>query len=402
MFDLDPEHPAIRRWEEARSLFSEALNLEDPVAANGVAGKALVQAVDATERLALAHAEILLHWRFGNRPASSRTLGVRVHADRESGPLREIVKRDFDLLVLPVTWNELEVEEGRYDWGPLDSWVTWASREGIPIVLGPLLNFSKVALPKWMYVWQHDYSTCRDLVYEHVEQVVHRYRNSVAIWNLASGLNVNDNFQFTTEQMLDLTRMANLIARQARKGSRTMIELSQPFAEHCATNAKSVPPLTFIDRLVQEGIRIDCIGVQLLFGQRGSGRETRDLMQISDVIDRYLALELPVVISAFGVPNRPIDEEGGYWHRQWSSDDQSRWMSRVFAVAMSKPFVETLVWSELYDHDGSDLPAAGLVTDTGHVKPVLRRLVNTRKRLRKPLGPMKGGGGAVTAAPPHA
>ncbi len=76
-------------------------------------------------------------------------------------------------------------------------------------------------------------------------------------------------------------------------------------------------------------------------------------------------------------------------------------MSRVFAMAMSKPFVETLVWTELYDHHGSDLPSAGLVSDTGHAKPVLRRLVNTRKRLRKPLGPFKGAA-AVAAAPPHA
>jgi len=401
MFDLDVEHPAIRRWEESRNLFSEALAAEDPVVAGRAAGTALVRAVEATERLAMAHAKILLHWRFGNRAASSRTLGVRVHTARESAPLREIVKRDFDLLVLPINWNQIEVEEGKYNWGPLDSWVTWASREGMPIVLGPLLNFSKDALPEWMYVWQHDYATCRDLVYEHVEKVVHRYRNSVAIWNLASGLNINDNFKFTTEQMLDLTRMANLIARQARKGGRTMVELAQPFGEHCAANSNSVPPLTFMDRVIQEGIRIDCIGVQLLFGQGTAGRASRDLMQISDLIDRYLVLEMPVVISAFGVPDSPIDDAGGYFHQPWSSDEQSRWMSRVFAVAMSKPFVETLVWAELYDYRGSDLPLAGLVSDTGHAKPVLRRLVNTRKRLRKPLGPIKGGA-AVTAAPRHA
>ncbi|MCH7797945.1 MAG: endo-1,4-beta-xylanase [Planctomycetes bacterium] len=389
MFDLGPEHRAVRQWEEVRGLFSKALIVEDPVEASRISSAALIGAVEATERLALAHAEILLHWRFGNRPASSRTLGVRVHPRRDTSALREIVKRDFDLLVLPVAWNELEIEEGRFDWDPLDRWVTWASREKIPIVLGPLLDFSKTTLPKWMYVWQHDYSTCRDLVYEQVEQVVHRYRNSVAIWNIASGLNVNDNFQFTAEQMLDLARMANLIARQARKGSRTMLELVQPFGEHCAVNHQSVPPVTFMDRVIQEGIRVDCIGLQLLFGQKDSGRSSRDLMQISDIIDRYLVLDMPVVISAFGVPSRQVDEDGGFWHKPWSSDAQSRWMSRVFAMAMSKPFVETLIWTDLYDHDGSILPAGGLVSDSGHPKPVLKRLVDTRRRLRKPLGRLK-------------
>ena len=40
-------------------------------------------------------------------------------------------------------------------------------------------------------------------------------------------------------------------------------------------------------------------------------------------------------------------------------------MSRVFAMAMSKPFVETLIWTDLYDHDGSILPSGGLVSRSG-------------------------------------
>jgi hypothetical protein len=64
-------------------------------------------------------------------------------------------------------------------------------------------------------------------------------------------------------------------------------------------------------------------------------------------------------------------------------------MSRVFAVAMSKPFIETLVWTDLYDHPQADLPSGGLVSASGRAKSVLPRLINTRKRLRKPLGPIK-------------
>ncbi len=391
MFDLASGHPATANWDEARRLFAEALDLADPAAASRAADQAIVAGIEATERLAMAHAEILLHWRFGTRPASSRTLGVRVNPKRDSDALRGIVKRDFDLLVVPLVWSDIEVEEGRYDWDPIDRWVAWAAKEQVPVMLGPLLDFSRKAIPRWMYVWQHDFSTCRDLVYEQVERVVKRYRSSVGIWNIASGLNVNDNFQFTAEQMLDLARMANLIARQARKGARTMIELARPFGEHCASNHKSLPPLTFMDRMVQEGIRVDCVGLQLLFGQHDAGRASRDIMQISDLIDRYLVLEMPVVISAFGVPSAPIDEDGGWWRSPWSAAAQSRWMSRVFAVAMSKPFVETLIWTDLYDNPASDLPSAGLVSDTGHAKPVLDRLVNTRKRLRKPLGPLPSG-----------
>ena len=35
--------------------------------------------------------------------------------------------------------------------------MVWASKSGKPIVAGPLLDFSKRAVPEWMYVWQNDY-----------------------------------------------------------------------------------------------------------------------------------------------------------------------------------------------------------------------------------------------------
>ena len=387
MFGLDADHPAMRLFEKARGLFSSALNMENPIEAGRTAQRSLRAAIKATEQLAVTHSDILLHRRFGSRPASSTSLGVRVGLERDSQPLREIVEEDFDLLVVPLNWSELEVEEGRYNWDPIDRWLDWARAQGKPCVLGPLLDFSKGALPKWMYVWQHDYNTCRDLIYEHVEKVVDRYRWAVSTWIVASGLNINDNFELTLDQMLDLTRMANLIARQARKGARTMIELIQPFGEHCASNRNALPPLTFIDRAIQEGIRTDCVGVQLLFGQSRAGRASRDLMQISDLLDRFGVLEMPLVVSAMGVPSEKIDEEGGWWHEPWSPRVQSRWMSKVFAIAMSKPFVELVVWTDLYDHPRAELPKGGLVSDTGRAKPVLQQLVTTRKKLRKPLGP---------------
>ena len=95
----------------------------------------------------------------------------------------------------------------------------------------------------------HDYSTCRDLVYEHVERVVQRYGSAVDMWNVASGLNVNDNFRFTPQQMIDLTYMASLIVRQVQKGARIMVEIAEPFGELGAANRDAVPPLIYLDQI---------------------------------------------------------------------------------------------------------------------------------------------------------
>lgn len=389
MFDIAPDHPAMSQWERARQAFTEALIIEDPAEADRLARQALTMAIDATEKLALAHAEILLYRRFASRAASSATLGVRIWPRRDSKPLRDIVARDFDVFAIPMRWRDLEIEEGRYNWDPVDRWVQWAQQQKCPVVGGALLDFSHAAMPPWMDVWQNDYDTCRDLAYDHIERVVQRYRNTVGLWNIASGLNANENFRFTFEQMMDLARMASLVVRQARPGARTMIELVQPFGDHLAFCKESLPPARFVERLLQEGVRVDAIGIQLLLGSGTMGHTTRDLMQISNVVDRFAFLEQPVLISAMGVPSEDIDPDGGYWHSRWTAESQANWVSRVFAMMMSKPFVESVFWGELYDHCDSTLPRGGLISEAGKAKPALTRLIGARRRLRKPLGQMK-------------
>ena len=56
---------------------------------------------------------------------------------------------------------------------------------------------------------------------------------------------------------------------------------------------------------------------------------------------------------------------------------------------MSKPFVESVIWSDLYDNPSAELSRAGLVSETGYPKPVLTRLITARRKLKKPLGPPK-------------
>ncbi len=392
MFDIAADHPAMLQWEKARQIFTRALTMPDPIKADQFARQALTFGIDATERLALAHADILLHRRYAQRPASSTTLGVCIWPGRDSKPLRDIVSREFDVVSIPMRWRDLEVEEGSYNWEQVDRWVHWAQKQKKPVVGGPLLDFSHAATPQWMHVWQNDYDTCRDLAYDHIERVVQRYRGAVGLWNIASGLNANQNFRFTFEQMMDMARMAALVVRQARPGARILVELVQPFGDHLAFHKDSLPPARFVERLLQEGIRLDAIGIQLLFGNGTIGHTTRDLMQISNVIDRFAFLEQPILISALGAPSENIDPDGGYWHKHWTAESQGLWVSRVFAMMMSKPFVESVFWGELYDHHHAALPMGGLVSEEGKAKPALARLIGARRRLRKPLG-------AATAAP---
>lgn len=390
LWDLDPQHGAMRHWEEARRLLTKAMISEDPLEADRLAKESLQQGIEASERLAMIHAEILLHRRFASRPASRATLGVRVNPAANGKALQEVVKKNFDLVVVPLRWNRLEAEEGSIDFSATDRWVEWARAQEKPIVAGPLIDFSSRSVPEWMYVWQHDYDTCRDLLYDYMEKVVRRYAGVVGMWNLASGLNVNESFPFSVAQQIELVRTASLLVKQIRRGARTMIELRQPFGEYCSNDLDALPPVRFVERLMHDGVKVDALGVPLLFGERDHGRGARDLMQVSAMLDKFVYLELPLLISAMGVPSDPEQADGGgWWHGRPNEENQSRWMSRVFSIALSKPFVETIFCADLYDYDGAELAASGLINRDGKAKPAFERIVGIRRRLRKPLGPMK-------------
>ena len=395
MFELALDHPAIVKWEEARQLFTKGLTAKDAVAMDRFGRESLEKAIESTELLARAHAEVLLHRRFATRPASATTLGVRISAERGPEPFSQLLTKEFDVVYVPLNWRELEPNEGEFNFGPTDRWLTWAKKQKRPVVAGPLLDFSPGVLPEWMNVWKHDYDTCRDMVYDHIERMVMRYGNVVSIWSIAAGVNTNDHFQFTPEQMLDITRMANLNVRQKLRRARTMVEIVQPFGEHVGRNKDSLPPMNYVDRVIQEGIRVDCFGLQMAFGGGAAGLPTRDLMQFSNMLDRFFLLEVPLLLTRVGVPSAAVEDSSGgvskdgYWHKPWSPSMQSEWLKRALHIAMSKPHVESFFWAELFDHANADIPYIGLADSEIREKMVLKQAVTMRRRMRKPLGQLK-------------
>jgi len=386
LFDHERATEARALWEEARQLLTSALTAVGTEAVERFAGQALETGISACDRLAMTHADLFLQRRFAQRAASSRTLGVVIRPEREGKVLREIVGENFDVVALPVRWRDLETSEGSYAWAPLDRWMQWAREQKKPVVAGPLLDLSAEAIPAWAGVFRHDFEAFREMLYNHMVRVVDRYRGAVAMWNVAAGINTNEAMELNVTQMLSLVRTARQVVRERHRGAKMMLEIRQPFGEHLALRPGAVAPMTFYERVVGEGMAFDALGVQVLAGISSRGRGTRDLLQVSAMLDRFLPLETPVIVSALGAPSRTIDERGGWWRRPWSDDAQKQWISHLFHVAMSKPMVESVFWSDLYDHAAGNLPGAGLITEDGAAKPSLSRLVGIRRRLRRPLG----------------
>lgn len=389
MFELPADGSLSRGLAEAHEKFIEALSSTDePETADRLGREALAAAVVASEELATAHAEALLRRRRRAGHLARHVFGCGVQLDQTDDHAAATFPESFDFLSLPTPWRRLEPREQENDWSVLDGWCEWAMRQSLPVVAGPLAAFSPDAVPDWLYIWEHDYDTVRDFLYEHMERVVGRYRGVVKAWNVVSGVHVNDHFTLNFEQIMDMTRMAVMLVRKAHPQARTIIEIDQPFGEYYARNPRSIPPLMYAEMILQAGIDFDAFGLRVLMGDAQEGRRTRDLMQLSALLDRFYALGKPVRLTAVAAPSQPIESAaeaekpqapGGYWHRPWSEEGQAQWLEAVANVALSKPCVDSLAWAQLADHEEGMMPAAGLLRSDFSAKAGFERFAELRR-----------------------
>lgn len=396
MLDLQADHSVTRRFERARKLFTEALCIaaEQPQQASRLAQDALVCAIDGSEELALAHAEILLQRRrtLGSLPRYPLGCGVDINLRHDR--IRNGLAGNFDFVSLPLPWRKLCATASEYAWDQIDDWVEWAGRSRIPLIGGPLISFEPNMLPDWVYIWQHDFEHMRDLVYEHIERVVQRYKTVIQSWVVLSGLHVNDHMPFGFDHVIDLTRTAAMLVKRLAPQARVSVEITQPFGEYFARNPRSIPPIMYVEQIIQHNMPVDAIGLKVAAGHAVSGQYARDLMQLSHLMDQFAGFGKPLHLT-MAAPSEsltplmiqspdgqtPADAQGGYWRRPWSPQVQGRWLEALSIMAMSKPGIEAVCWQDFIDHPESEVPLSGLVSEDMQPKLSFRRMVAFRSRL---------------------
>lgn len=451
LFDLPPDHPSMRQFERAQATFTRALVEQrhhpepgsgqdwtgafNPVA-DALARECLALALDAGEQLTLVQADRQLQGRFTGRlfaqaqqrAAGSVTperampdgvakapespgvvlralpqLGVAVPAVNLAEPLAQACAQAAEFLHVPMRWIDMEPVEGKYDVARTDKWIEWAVRTAkIPVHAGPLIDLRRGAVPEWLLIWEHDYETLRELVYEHVKTLVTRYRRTVSRWTVVSGIHVNDHFALTLERIMDLCRMACLLVRKLQPTAKVNIEVTQPWGEYFAFNRRSMPPYLFADMVAQAGVAVDAYSVRVPLGQPQPGRIMRDLMSFSDVLDRYSELDKPLFVSGLGTPAQALPapavaaaenksgivSDAGFWRAPVSSASQAAWLQAATTIALSKPFVQGVYWQDLFDSPLAEMPTSGMVTEGGLQRPAFKAWTDLRAAMaRRALRP---------------
>jgi len=376
--------------DQARDTLIRALQADDPAEASAIGDEALRLAIVASEQLTRLHADLFLSRRKQAGGFSRQVFGCTIHSDRPTELSCARLKEAFDFAVVPFVWRDIEPTEQNYNWEVLDAWVETLANLNVPMHGAPLLSFSEAYVPDWLYIWEHDFDTIRDLAFEHARRIINRYGRHIQTWHVVSGLHANTCFAFNFEQLMELTRMTTALARQLAPRGTTVLDLVAPWGEYYARNQRTIPPQLYADMAVQSGINFDVFGLQFCFGPGVDGMYVRDSFQMSSMLDQFLKFSKPVRVSAMQVPSsttlsksdvrerRAPAMSGGVWRRPWSESVQADWLIDFVDIALSKPFVESVAWQGLADHAKLAVPNGGLLRADLVPKPAFSRLAEVR------------------------
>jgi hypothetical protein len=396
LFDFPRAEKFGDRFNKSQALFADALGkLDRPGEAAKLADQSLAVSVDLSEELAEFHGELLLHRRRTSTGLSKHMFGCRVDSTVQNARYKDTLADNFDHAVLPMSWKQLQPEQGAFETGPVDDWVEALAKKRVPVIAGPLVDLTDTGVPSWMFMYEHDFDTLRELAYEYVQKVVHRYRRSVSAWNVCAGLHTNSAFALSFEQSIELTRLLVSQVKASLPTARTLVTITQPYGEYNARGASSVPPMLYAEMVAQAGINFDAFALEMEMGVPVTGSFARDLFQISCMLDRFSTIGRPVFLTSVCAPGRagadPSDRSdgkldpstAGRWRRPWDSQLQAEWIDAVYRLALSKPYVESIAWGNLADINPS-VPGGGLLDDFLKPKPAFAKVQELRETyLRK-------------------
>ena len=281
--------------------------------------------------------------------------------------------------LVSIPWRSLSPAEGQFRWEPMDAAMSWAKRQKLTIQAGPIFDFSTTAIPDWLKLWDRDFATIQDHVADLVKQVVGRYRGQVAVWHVVGRPASSSLLGLSEEQQVRLTAKCLQVARLCDPSAQLVVDFDRPWAEWMSSSPFQLGPLHFADYLARADLGLTGVGIELAPSYLPSGSQNRDLFDFSKLLDLYALLNLPLYITlaipASAAPDALAEAGLTVAADQWGGSlDDARQMqvaSEWMAMAVAKPFVRSVIWSQVSDARPHRYPHAGLIRPDHTPRPLL-------------------------------
>jgi hypothetical protein len=377
----------VERIHEATRSFGRALTSVPDPAAEREAIVALAQGSRAAQELVRVYTEQVFQVRHQRQHRLETALGCRLAPAVPEGAEVEAVTRACNHLAVSFPWQNIEPQEGSFNWQAHDALLDWAAARGLPVVGGPLIDFVPGRLPDWLWLYQNDLASLASFMSNYVETAVKRFRGRIATWQLTAAGNCANVLALGEEELLWLTVRLAEAARNVDPGVELVIGISQPWGEYLAQNERSHSPFIFADTLIRAGLNLAAVDLEFVMGVTPRGSYCRDLLDTSRLLDLYALLGVPVQVTLGYPASAAADPQaepelavaGGHWLDGFTPAAQADWAGAFVGLALCKPYVRGVYWSQLSDARPHPLPHCGLIDAAGQARPALEPLARLRE-----------------------
>lgn len=382
---LSPE--LDQRIHDAGIAFAHAVTGVPPEEAGQQAQKVLDLAYQAAGQLVNAYVAQVFQIRHQRQARLDSTFACRLSRTIPPSDLVAPLTSAFNSVCLPLSWANIENEEGTYRWEETDALLNWAQQQKLDVLAGPLIDFSSAQLPAWLWLWERDLPSLAAFMCKFVETAVRRYRHRIRRWHLAAASNCANVLSLSEEELLSLTYRLADSARQIDPSLELFIGISQPWGEYMALSDRTHSPFIFADTLIRSGLSLSALDIELVMGVTPRGSYCRDLLEISRLLDLYALLGVPLRVTvgypSSAQPDADADPdlyvEGGHWGNGFTPEVQAAWAAEVTALILCKPYVQGVQWTHLRDVEPHQFPHCGVVDARDQPKPALQKLRELRE-----------------------
>ena len=375
---------------KAQSAFIRAATSSDKASESFAASQeSLGHAFASGELLTETYTTQVLQTRISASPKLPTQFGGALEGDPKNAFWALDYGQAFNSARLACPWRTLAPSEGLYRWNEFDAQIAWCKKNNIAMQAGPLLEFRPGALPDWIWLWEGDFETILGLVVEMVRQVVQRYKGKIPLWHLVHRPASVDFLGLSEEEQIRIAARAVQVARQADPQAQFTIGVERPWAEWMGSSPFQLGPLHLADYLVRADLGLSGIAIEVAPGYSAPGSHLRDLFDFSRMLDLFALLNLPLHVwmtlpssSALDpLADASIRVESGQWPEPPDEMTQANWAAKWLALAVAKPIVRSVTWSQISDAVPHAYPHGGLYNSKNGPKPILSWLKTFRREL---------------------
>jgi hypothetical protein len=317
-------------------------------------------------------------------PATSNApaLGFRISNSPNWKPLADLTKAHNQLAFVEIPWggdSSSQWEKGLRDAGEK---IEWCNRQRIACAVGPLMSLQNHGIPPWMYLME-DYPSIVELSLERMKRIVRAFAGKVQLWHVLSGVNAANQLHWDDQQLLQFIVQSLQLVHQLSPNSPLMLSVDQPWAEYLASRQTAYSPLHLADALLRANLGITAIGLEMNLDAWPGGSLPRDPLDVSDLIDQWSMLGIPLV-GFLAAPQHGGHDPGAFAQvelpSQWLNDrtptagasalskGRELWIASVWNALRAKGNLHALVWNQIDDHAPHFPPNAGGFDSSGKAR----------------------------------